>query len=574
MPPVKPQSSMFGLLKRYYVSALFLAIATMVGNGLGLAVPKFISVGIDTFSKGESIATTFYIQFLILSVVIFLFTYFQGVFQTYLSEKAAYDIREELADKISRMTFARLEQETPAKLLTNLTSDIDAIKSFLSMGVATVISSVVVIIGAATLLLRIDWKLALAVLTVVPLVGVMFFVVFKKLGPLFKKTQELIDSFNTIISESIIGSAIVRVFHSGRLEHVKFNTKNTAARNNGIEILKLFSLVIPAIGAISNVAALIILLLGGKYVISGTMSLGDFTAFNSYVFILIFPFIMLGFVSNIISRAQTSYNRIRAIIDLPEEADSGTVTAAIQGDIEVRNATLIYGEKKVLNDVSFSSKAHTKTAIIGPTAAGKTQLLQVLMGLTALNSGEVRYDGHPLKDYSKQTLYSHVALVFQDSVLFNMSLKENIAFSSSVAEEHTQKAIEVAELHDFIHTLPQGLDSVVSERGTSLSGGQKQRIMLARALALNPQVLLLDDFTARVDEATEKKILANIEKNYPDMTIVSVTQKIRSVEHFDKIILLMEGEVVAQGTHLELTETSPEYAQIIESQKSTNTYEN
>ena len=565
---------MFGLLKRYYVSALFLAIATMVGNGLGLAVPKFISVGIDTFSKGESIATTFYIQFLILSVVIFLFTYFQGVFQTYLSEKAAYDIREELADKISRMTFARLEQETPAKLLTNLTSDIDAIKSFLSMGVATVISSVVVIIGAATLLLRIDWKLALAVLTVVPLVGVMFFVVFKKLGPLFKKTQELIDSFNTIISESIIGSAIVRVFHSGRLEHVKFNTKNTAARNNGIEILKLFSLVIPAIGAISNVAALIILLLGGKYVISGTMSLGDFTAFNSYVFILIFPFIMLGFVSNIISRAQTSYNRIRAIIDLPEEADSGTVTAAIQGDIEVRNATLIYGEKKVLNDVSFSSKAHTKTAIIGPTAAGKTQLLQVLMGLTALNSGEVRYDGHPLKDYSKQTLYSHVALVFQDSVLFNMSLKENIAFSSSVAEEHTQKAIEVAELHDFIHTLPQGLDSVVSERGTSLSGGQKQRIMLARALALNPQVLLLDDFTARVDEATEKKILANIEKNYPDMTIVSVTQKIRSVEHFDKIILLMEGEVVAQGTHLELTETSPEYAQIIESQKSTNTYEN
>ena len=565
---------MFGLLKRYYVSALFLAIATMVGNGLGLAVPKFISVGIDTFSKGESIATTFYIQFLILSVVIFLFTYFQGVFQTYLSEKAAYDIREELADKISRMTFARLEQETPAKLLTNLTSDIDAIKSFLSMGVATVISSVVVIIGAATLLLRIDWKLALAVLTVVPLVGVMFFVVFKKLGPLFKKTQELIDSFNTIISESIIGSAIVRVFHSGRLEHVKFNTKNTAARNNGIEILKLFSLVIPAIGAISNVAALIILLLGGKYVISGTMSLGDFTAFNSYVFILIFPFIMLGFVSNIISRAQTSYNRIRAIIDLPEEADSGTVTAAIQGDIEVRNATLIYGEKKVLNDVSFSSKAHTKTAIIGPTAAGKTQLLQVLMGLTALNSGEVRYDGHPLKDYSKQTLYSHVALVFQDRVLFNMSLKENIAFSSSVAEEHTQKAIEVAELHDFIHTLPQGLDSVVSERGTSLSGGQKQRIMLARALALNPQVLLLDDFTARVDEATEKKILANIEKNYPDMTIVSVTQKIRSVEHFDKIILLMEGEVVAQGTHLELTETSPEYAQIIESQKSTNTYEN
>lgn len=574
MPPAKPQSSMFGMLKRYHVSAILLAVATMVGNGLGLAIPKFISSGIDMFTAGESIATLFYIQFLILSVIIFLFTYFQGVFQSYLSEKAAYDIREELADKISRMTFARLEQETPAKLLTNLTSDIDAIKVFLSMGVSTIISSVVVIIGAAILLLRIDWKLALAVLTVVPLVGVIFFVVFKKLGPLFKKTQEFIDSFNTIISESIIGSAVVRVFNSGTLEGSKFSIKNTAARDNGLEILKLFSLVIPAIGAISNVSALIILILGGKFVISGSMSLGDFTAFNSYVFILIFPFIMLGFVSNIISRAQTSYNRIRAITDLPEESDSGTIATVIQGDIDVRNATLIYGEKKVLNDVSFSIKAHTKTAIIGPTAAGKTQLLQVLMGLTALNSGEVSYDGHPLKAYSKQTLYSHVALVFQDSVLFNMSLKENIAFSSAVAEEHMQKAIEVAELHDFIDALPKGFESIVSERGTSLSGGQKQRIMLARALALNPKVILLDDFTARVDEATEKKILANIEKHYPDITIVSVTQKIRSVEHFDTIILLMEGEVIAQGTHTELSQTSPEYAQIIESQKSTHTYEN
>ena len=570
----KKSNNMFRMLKKYWKSSVLLALATILGNALSLFIPKFISWGIDMYGRGEVITSIFYIEFLLISLGVFMLTYFQGVFQTYLSEKAAYDIRDDLTDKISRMTFARLESETPSKLLTNLTSDIDAVKVFLSMGVATVISSVVVIIGAATLLIRIDWRLALVVLALLPVIGVMFFVVFKKLGPLFKKGQELIDGFNVVISESVTGSAIVRVFNSGEIEHVKFNEKNTAARENGMNVLKNFSFIIPMIGGISNLASLVILLLGGKFVMSGSMSLGDFTAFNSYVFILIFPLIMLGFVSNIISRAQTSYDRIKDVLNLDEETDDGTVHDEIEGHLEVKNIALTYGEKKVLDNVSFKIPAKTRTAIIGPTAAGKTQLLQVLMGLTKPTSGEIFYDGKNLHDYARQALYSQVALVFQDSVLFNMSLRENIAFSSTVQDQYIAKAIETAELDDFIHTLPKGLESIVSERGTSLSGGQKQRIMLARALALNPKVLLLDDFTARVDTATEKKILKNIEKNYPHITVISVTQKIRSVEHFEKIILLMEGEVVAEGTHAELSSTSPEYAQIMESQKSTNAYEN
>lgn len=565
------------MLKKYWKFSALLAIATIAGNGLGLLVPKFISWGIDAYARSEPIQNTFYIQFVILSIGIFLLTYFQGVFQTYLSEKAAFDIREDLADKISRMTFAGLEKETPAKLLTNLTSDIDAIKQFLSFGLATVISSIVVIIGAATLLIRIDWRLAIAVLLLLPIIGIMFFVVFKKLGPLFKKTQELVDGFNGVLNESVVGAAIVRVFNSGNLEHAKFDEKNTAARNNGLQILRYFSIIIPSIGIISNVASIIILTLGGHFVIAGSMTIGDFTAFNSYVFILIFPIIMLGFVSSIISRAQTSYDRIKDVLNLPDEKDAGTYADEIKGDIEVKNITLHYGEKAVLNNVSFKIPAKTRTAILGPTAAGKTQLLQVMMGLTSPPKGEIRYDGHLVSEYTKDSLYSQIALVFQESVLFNLSLLENISFSNAVKnsleDENVKKAIETAELGDFIHTLPKGLDSMVSERGTSLSGGQKQRIMLARALALNPKVILLDDFTARVDNATERKILSNIEKNYPDITIVSITQKIQSVEHFDKIILLMEGEVIAEGTHQELSESSPEYAQIMESQKSTETYE-
>ncbi len=561
------------MIRKYWKFSALLALATIAGNGLALLVPQFISNGINMYGKGQALTQTFYVEFIALSVGIFLLTYFQGVFQTYLSEKAGFDIREDLADKISRMTFARLESETPAKLLTNLTSDIDAIKVFLSMGFATIISSVVVILGASILLIRIDWRLALSVLVLLPIIGIMFFFVFRRLGPLFKKTQELVDGFNGVLNESVVGAAIVRVFHSGSLEHKKFDAKNTAARANGMQILRYFSFVIPVIGIIANLASLIILILGGHFVMSQSMTLGDFTAFNSYVFILIFPIIMLGFVSSIISRAQASYDRIKEVLNLSDEKDTGIHVSKLHGDVEVRHLTLTYGERKALSDVSFSIKAKTKTAIIGPTAAGKTQLLQVMMGLTAPTSGEVLYDGKSIKEYSKEVLYSQIALVFQDSVLFNMSLRENIGFSATVKDEFIQKAIDTAELGDFVHTLPKGLDSLVSERGTSLSGGQKQRIMLARALAFNPKVIFLDDFTARVDTATERKILANIEKNYPDITMISVTQKIRSVTHFDKVILLMEGEVIAEGTHKELSETSLEYVQIMESQKSTETYE-
>jgi ATP-binding cassette subfamily B protein len=197
----------------------------------------------------------------------------------------------------------------------------------------------------------------------------------------------------------------------------------------------------------------------------------------------------------------------------------------------------------------------------------------LLTGLIYPTEGEILYDGQLISAYKKQRLHEQVGFVFQDSIIFNLTLRENIAFSNTVKDEDLQKAIDTAELHDFIEALPQGLNTIVSERGTSLSGGQKQRIMLARALALNPKVLLLDDFTARVDTNTERKILANVAENYPELTLISVTQKIAPIEHYDQVILLMEGEVLAIGTHAELMRTTPEYVQIYDSQKSTESYE-
>jgi ATP-binding cassette subfamily B protein len=196
--------------------------------------------------------------------------------------------------------------------------------------------------------------------------------------------------------------------------------------------------------------------------------------------------------------------------------------------------------------------------------------------LTALGeptSGQILYDGHDIKEYKKESFHQQISFVFQDSIIFNLSIRENIAFSDTVTDKSLELALKTAELNDFVSSLPEGLNTIVSERGSTLSGGQKQRLMLARALALNPKVLLLDDFTARVDSQTEKKILDNVLRNYPGITLVSITQKIASIEDYENIILLMEGEIIAQGTHPQLMASSPEYVQIYQSQRSVNQME-
>ncbi len=545
----------------------------LLSNAANLVIPKIISHGIDDFSVGIFDYQKIILEFLVASFVIFLFAFLQGLVQTYASEQVARDLRSNLTAKISRQSYAFVQEANPSKLLTNLTSDIDSIKVFVSMAIASLASSIFIILAATVLLLSINWRLALAVLTIIPVISVAFFLVFRKVRVLFKKSREVIDWLNKVINESIMGAALVRVLNSQALEYGKFMDANTQARNLGMSILKLFATLIPIVVFVSNMASLTILALGGHFVINGSMSLGDFAAFNAYLVILIFPIIIIGFISNFMVQASVSYGRICEVLDAPETKERGTVTTPLLGQVELRDVSVFYGEKPVLQNVSMELKPGTKTAIIGPTAAGKTQLLFLLTGLIRPSSGTVLFDGVNLDEYHKEDFQHQIGFVFQDSIIFNMSLRENIAFNEKVTGESFAKAVETAELTDFIASLPLGLDTIVSERGTSLSGGQKQRIMLARALALHPKILLLDDFTARVDNLTEEKILGNVAKNYPGITLLSVTQKIASVMNYGQIILLEEGEILARGSHDSLMESCPEYVQIFNSQRSTNRYE-
>ena len=565
--------SVFSLLGQYRAMIIWLVLLGIAANGLTLFLPKLISGVIDSYIKGILDLPTLVVEFGGFSIAILFFTYLQSIVQTYASERVGRDLRFQIVSKISRQSYRFIEDRNPAKLLTNITSDIDSIKMFVAQAVVSLVSSIIIIVGAAIILLTIDWKLALAVLAIIPIIGGTFFVILRMVRALFKQSREVIDWLNKVINESIIGAALIRVLNSQRFEHEKFTGANDQARKVGMGILRLFSFMIPIINFVSSLAVLTVVVLGGFYVTHGTMTLGSFVAFNSYIAILIFPILVIGFISNIIAQATASYTRIYEVLAAPDEKDEGTITEPLHGQIDIKNVTVIYGERPALKNVSVSILPGSKTAIIGPTAAGKTQLLNVMTGLTAPQTGEIEYDNKPLSAYERLSFYPQIGLVFQDSVLFNTTVRENIAFSTTVTDDSLKKAVDTAELADFLNTLPQGLDTVVSERGTSLSGGQKQRIMLARALALDPKILFLDDFTARVDTQTERKILANVKKNYPNITLVSITQKIAPIESYDQIILLMEGEILAQGKHEELLRQSPEYVQIYESQRSTNTYE-
>jgi ATP-binding cassette subfamily B protein len=550
-----------------------MAVLTVAGNALNLAVPKILAHAIDVYATPGFSRTAILTDLGLVAAGIFIFAYFQNVAQTYASERIARDLRNKLAAKISTQDHGYIQTATPARLLTNLTSDVDSIKMFVSQALPSVISSIFLIVGAGILLLSIDWKLGLAVLAVLPIIGGTFAYVMGKVRKLFMKGQGAIDWLNKVINESILGSSLIRLLNSQQYEAQKFLAANTEAREISLSILNLFASLIPVIIFATNVATLMILVIGGRFVITRAMTLGDFTAFNSYLAILVFPVIVIGFMSNVMAQATASFERLSGVLNAPERKDTGTITTPLRGDVAVDHVTVTYGSKPVLKDVTIHAAAGSRTAVIGPTAAGKTQLLYLLTGLIRPTSGSVSFDQVPLEECQKAALHRQIGFVFQDSVLFNLTLRENIAFSSDVSETDLAKAIETAELKDFIAALPQGLETVVSERGTSLSGGQKQRVMLARALALNPRVLLLDDFTARVDTTTERAILENVRRNYPNVTLISVTQKIGSVEDYDQIVLLMEGEVLASGTHRHLLETSPEYVQIHDSQRSTSHYE-
>jgi ATP-binding cassette subfamily B protein len=338
-PAGKPPG-IFSLLKPYVGLITLLLLFALLSNGINLWLPKIIAGGIDDYTKKHFEFNAIVKKFSIATLLIFIFAYLQSIIQTYASERVARDLRQRLSDKISRQSYAFIEQANPSKLLTNLTADVDSIKLFVSQALVSIVSSLFIIIGCSILLLTINWKLGLAVIAIIPIIGGTFAYVLKKVRALFIKSRGVIDQLNKVINESILGAALIRVINSQQLEYDKFLRANTEAKDYGLRILGFFAGLIPIVTFTSNIAALTILVMGGHFVITGSMTLGNFAAFNSYLSLLIFPIFILGFMSNLIAQASASYTRISVVLNAPDNKALGDVKETLLGKVELRDVTV------------------------------------------------------------------------------------------------------------------------------------------------------------------------------------------------------------------------------------------
>ncbi len=554
----------------YKWQLILLCFLVMGSSGMNLFIPRMVSGAIDAFGKGDFVLNDYLWKFVLVAGAIFLVSTLSVYFSSYFSEKVARDLREKIAKKLSRQTYKFLDQVGTETLLTNITSDVDAVKMVISMGVPIIFSSVILIIGSVIIMFVTNWSLALPVVLIIFLMFFSFKVVFGRIAGIFRKSQEVLDKLNRVINESIIASALIRVVYGQYEEVKKFAVVSGQAKDVNMQIVNTFATLIPLIGFFSNLAVLCVLWFGGNQVIGHTLSLGEFMAFYNYISMLVTPIVILGFVSNIIVRAMASFGRIQVVLSSHVAREGTYIPQKFHGKIEFRNVSLVIKGKSVLKDINFVIEPGQKTALIGPTGAGKTLIIYLIGGLIDPTEGEVWIDGREVRTYDLDFLRSKIALVFQDSVIFSATVKENVVFRADLPEEDLQKIIHTAALDGFVSEQKEGLEARISERGASLSGGQKQRISLARALALKPDLLLLDDFTARVDLKTEETIFARMGQNYPGLATVSVSQKIEAVKDYDHLILLMEGELLDQGKHVELMERSFEYRQIYSSQQSTH----
>lgn len=572
-----PIKYLIQLIKPYKIQIILIFILNIATNWLNILIPKLIWKVIDEYQNNLISTFSIILQerlwiFLAISFWVFIFSVLLQYVSNYTTEHLAQSLRQNIINHISKQSFNYVSNKTPAKLQTIVTSDVETIKTIISMNLVYLLSAFIILIWSCYFLFSIDVKLSLIVLIMIPLLVLVFIVLFGKIKHFFKTYQEILEKLNKTISENIVWAALIKILNSQQIEINKFDENNAALKTQWINIAKMFSLLIPCIILLSNFSILAVVRFGGIDINQWKLTLGELSAFISYVNLLIMPIFILWFVFGNFSRAFISLQRVKEVFDTNDEPTLNSHTKnliinKLQWDIEFENISLIINEKYILKDINFKINKGSRTAILWATWAGKTQLFLLLAWLIRPNQWKILIDWHEISEYDPEIFYNSLWLVFQDSIIFNTTLEENIRFKANVSTQDMQKAIKTAQLENLISTLPDWLQTQLSERWTNISWWQKQRLSLARALAINPTILMLDDFTARVDIKTEKNILKNLDENYPNITLLSISQKIDTIKDFDKIIFIMEGELLADWTHQELLNSCLEYKQIFESQQ-------
>lgn len=501
-----------------------------------------------------------------------IFSFIQGYMGERLSQSVAFDLRNELFAKIQRLSFSYHDRNQTGQLMIRATDDVEKVRLFIGQGLIMALQALVMLVGVLIILVTTNIKLTLVTLPVLPAALIMFMIFGVVSQPLFTALQIRLSRLNTILQENLAGIRVVKAFAREPHEQKRFDESVDQVLDQNLKISRIFSVLFPVTFLIANLGQAAVLYAGGYQIINQTLTLGQWQEFSLYLIYVFLPLANLGLIISLMSQASASATRIFEILDTKNEVEDmpgASDLKAVQGHVAFNNVSFRYFKsgEYVLKDVSFDAPSGQTVALLGATGSGKTTIINLLPRFYDVTEGQVLIDDHDVREATLNSLRSHIGIVLQETTLFTGTIRDNIAFGRPDATmDEVIAAAQAAAAHDFILSFPEGYDTPVGERGTTLSGGQKQRIAIARALLLNPRILILDDSTSSVDLATEYQIQKALDRLMEGRTSFVIAQRISTVLNADQILVLDKGHIAARGTHEELMENSPLYVEIYNSQ--------
>ena len=578
--------------------SFFLAITVILPVAMELAMPQVLGYVIDQgIVPGEwEVIVRGTVFLMIIALAGAVATLGQGVCRALLSQGLAYDMRNQLFTHIQSLSFANLDHLHTGQLMTRLSSDVDLVRMFIGNGLALLLRALLMIAGSMVMMFIIDWQLALLIVLLLPLAALLLWVILRLATPLFTIVQEKLSVLNRLVQENLAGVQVVKAFVRERYEIGRFLKVNDDYRDENIKVGRLMAVAVPTLTLLTNVGMVAVIWFGGVSTISGRLSVGELVAFVNYLLIGMAPMMLLSHIMTMVSQAEASAERVWEVLDTQPavaEAAIPKVSSMLMGDVAFRDVTFHFdggrdgrwhedsqedrdhrGGRDVLNGVNLEVSSGQRVALLGATGSGKSTLVNMIPRFYDVDRGQILVDGVDVREWGLEALRKRIGVVLQQTTLFSGSVRENIAYGRPAASlQEVVEAAQAAEAHEFITAMPDGYDSQIKEKGANLSGGQKQRIAIARALLIEPGILILDDSTSAVDMETEAKIQRALDRLMKGRTTFIVAQRINTVLNADRILVLESGRIVAQGTHQELLDTSADYQEIYYSQLGNGTRE-
>lgn len=567
---LRPLFAYLGRYKRRYVVGFFCLV---VAQTVGVAIPLIIKRGIDDLMRGVSSQALLAVVGLLLCVALL-----KAVFQFWMrwiligiSRDVEYDLRNDLFAHLMRLSPRYYTEHRTGDLMARLTNDLNAVRNVVGPGIMYSANTVVVGIATISVMLHLDWRLTLMALAPLPLVSIAVKYFGAEIHERFEKIQALYAELTERVRENLSGIRVVRAFCQEDAEMATFDVMNRDFVEKNKGLIWITSFLWPAMGLLFALAYLLVMVVGGRHVLEGTISVGTFAAFNIYLMYLIWPIIALGWVTNVVQRGLASLGRLMTIFDAQPDIDERAVppspVTSLRGDIEFRNLTFSYNGHPILRNLNLRIPAGRTLAIVGATGSGKSTLVGLIPRLYDAPEGTLFIDGVPIRQIPLRTLRENIGFVPQETFLFSETVKDNIRFGvPDSTETEVERAADISNILPDILAFPKRFDTMVGERGLTLSGGQKQRAAISRAVIRDPRILILDDALSSVDTYTEEKILSQLTGVMAGRTTILISHRVSTIQNADEIVVLHDGEIVERGTHTELLNMNGHYTELYNKQ--------